>query len=135
MEFKRLAEVETVEAVNDGDTVLIEQGGEVKRAPKSQVGGAGGYIMKPTAEECTYDSSVKQLIITTDCTDMAKAVEAGTHVSVVIPAGVFAEDATELVLCPVAWAYAENVLMAMAYNFNGIGVIYFANGSYTPSFG
>lgn len=135
MEFKRLAEVETVEAVNDGDTVLIEQGGEIKRAAKMHVSGAGGYIMKPTAEECTYDPSTKQLIITTDCTDLAKAVEAGAHVSIVIPDGVFAEDAHELVSCPVAWACGENALVAVAYIFDEIGVIYFANGSYTPSFG
>ena len=38
-DFKRLADVEVTEVVNDEDTVLIEQGGEIKRAPKSQVGG------------------------------------------------------------------------------------------------
>lgn len=45
-DFQRLADVETVAAVNDDDTVLIEQGGEVKRAPKNQLG-AGGEAGKP----------------------------------------------------------------------------------------
>lgn len=38
-DFKRLADVEIAKIVNDEDTVLIEQGGEIKRVSKSQVGG------------------------------------------------------------------------------------------------
>lgn len=38
-DFKKLADVEITEVVNDEDTVLIEQGGEIKRVSKSQVGG------------------------------------------------------------------------------------------------
>lgn len=46
-EFKKLSEVEQIVSVSDNATVLIEEGGEIKRAPKSAVGGAGGggYII------------------------------------------------------------------------------------------
>lgn len=42
MEFTKLSEVEVVETANDTDKVLIEQNGEIKRVPKTEVGGGGG---------------------------------------------------------------------------------------------
>ena len=45
MEFKRLADVEVVETATDTDKVLIEQNGEIKRVPKTEVGGGGGGNM------------------------------------------------------------------------------------------
>lgn len=45
-EFKKLSEVEQIETASDNATVLIEEGGDIKRVPKSAVGGAGGYIIK-----------------------------------------------------------------------------------------
>ena len=41
-EFKDMATVDLVETVADTASVLIEEGGVIKRAPKSEVGGAGG---------------------------------------------------------------------------------------------
>lgn len=41
-DFKRLSDVEVVEAVSDAANVLIEEDGIIKRAPKTEVGGAGG---------------------------------------------------------------------------------------------
>lgn len=40
-EFQRLDQVTEVEEVSDGATVLIEEDGEIKRAPKELVGGGG----------------------------------------------------------------------------------------------
>ena len=40
MEFKKLSDVEVVEAVSDNANVLIEENGVIKKAPKNQVGGA-----------------------------------------------------------------------------------------------
>ena len=45
MEFTKLSEVAVVETANDDDKVLIEQNGEIKRVPKTQVGGAGGNTL------------------------------------------------------------------------------------------
>ena len=42
MEFKKLSDVEVVEAVSDAANVQIEENGVIKKAPKTQVGGAGG---------------------------------------------------------------------------------------------
>lgn len=46
LEFKKLSEVETAETVNEADTVLIIQSGEIKQTPKNNVGGgsSGGGI-------------------------------------------------------------------------------------------
>lgn len=45
MEFTKLSEVAVVETANDTDKVLIEQNGEIKRVPKTEVGGAGGGML------------------------------------------------------------------------------------------
>lgn len=45
MEFTKLADVEVVETANDTDKVLIEQNGEIKRVPKTEVGGSGGMLI------------------------------------------------------------------------------------------
>lgn len=64
MEFTRLAEVEVVETANDTDKVLIEQNGEIKRVPKTEVGGSGGGMliinanMDMTAEEITASANM-----------------------------------------------------------------------------
>lgn len=41
-EFKKLSEVTVLKEVSDTASVLVEQNGEIYRAPKTQVGGAGG---------------------------------------------------------------------------------------------
>ena len=43
IEFTRLADVTAIEEVKDEDTVLVVQDGEVKRAPKTAVGGGGEW--------------------------------------------------------------------------------------------
>lgn len=45
-EFKKLSEVDLLETSSDNTTVLVEDGGEIKRVPKKEVGGAGGYVIK-----------------------------------------------------------------------------------------
>ena len=45
-EFKKLSEVERIETVSDNATVLVEEDGEIKRVPKKEVGGAGGYVIR-----------------------------------------------------------------------------------------
>lgn len=50
-EFKKLSEVEQIETASDNATVLIEEDGEIKRVPKKEVGGAGGYIAILTEED------------------------------------------------------------------------------------
>lgn len=41
-EFKKLSEVEQLEAVSENASVLVEEDGDIKRVPASAVGGSGG---------------------------------------------------------------------------------------------
>lgn len=54
-EFKKLSEVEQLESASDNATVLIEEGGEIKRVPKKEVGGAGGYFLTLSESNCEVD--------------------------------------------------------------------------------
>lgn len=56
-EFKKLSEVEMLETTSDNTTVLVEDGGEIKRVDKSKVGGAGGYIATVTMEDLEMSMS------------------------------------------------------------------------------
>lgn len=57
-EFKKLSEVEQIETASDNATVLIEEGGDIKRVPKSAVGGSGvgGYVVT-IAEDNIIDAN------------------------------------------------------------------------------
>lgn len=48
-DFVKLSEVAVLEEVQDTASVLVEQNGEIYRAPKTQVGGSKGMIVKLTA--------------------------------------------------------------------------------------
>lgn len=54
-EFKKLSEVELLETASDNATVLVEEGGEIKRVAKSEVGGAGGYFLTLSESNCEID--------------------------------------------------------------------------------
>lgn len=55
-EFKKLSEVEQIETASDNATVLIEEGGEIKRVPKKEVGGAG--IATAIIKDSNYDNAI-----------------------------------------------------------------------------
>lgn len=57
MEYKKLSEVD-MGTVDDSTNVLAEVGGEIRRVPKKEVGGAGGYIMTLTADNYDADTRV-----------------------------------------------------------------------------
>ena len=69
MEFTKLAEVEVVETATDVDKVLIEQNGEIKRVPKTEVGGSGGgntLVLNIAMDPSTGDSSFVSSNMTLD---------------------------------------------------------------------
>ena len=74
MEFTRLADVAVVETANDTDKVLIEQNGEIKRVPKTEVGGAGGNTLILTHAGMT-DPTITEPIFTANMT-LTEAIEA-----------------------------------------------------------
>lgn len=57
MEFMKLADVEVVETATETDKVLIEQNGEIKRVPKTEVGG-GGAIKTAIIKSSDYDNAI-----------------------------------------------------------------------------
>lgn len=57
IEFTRLADVTAIEEVKDEDTVLVVQDGEVKRAPKTAVGGGGEWDAVIDLGEDTLDEN------------------------------------------------------------------------------
>lgn len=72
IEFTKLSEVPVVETVDDTANVLVENGGEIQRVPKSQVGGAstGGYVYYSfnststhlyKSEDGTYSEATEQV--------------------------------------------------------------------------
>lgn len=63
-EFKKLSEVDLLETTSDNATVLVEESGEIKRVPKKEVGGAGGYIIHLGNESVTATGPY-----TYNCTD------------------------------------------------------------------
>lgn len=50
-EFQKLSEVNIVEEPTETAYVLVEEDGEIYRAPKSVVGGAQGLVVELTATE------------------------------------------------------------------------------------
>lgn len=58
-EFKKLSEVEQIETASDNATVLVEEGGEIKRVPKKEVGGAG--IATAIIKDSNYNNAISGL--------------------------------------------------------------------------
>lgn len=133
--------------------VLCVEGGELKRKPGASLGGVGGYMMKPTAEECTLEDSV--LAITTNYDELAKVLEAGGAAYVRIPSVVlFGEEGIATVM-PYAvagihsWAYLPAGTMGEGHttatlmgcvHLNIVGssaaiayTVMFTNGTYIPN--
>lgn len=59
MEFKRLAEVTAAEEAGDAANVLIEEGGEIKRVPKTAVGGASAGPVFTQVAASTYAAAAE----------------------------------------------------------------------------
>lgn len=98
-EFKKLSEVEQIETASDNATVLVEEGGEIKRVPKKEVGGAG--IKTAIIKDSNYDNMLAGVqtadsaeVITYRCTNMTfeeayQTMASGEPLNVV---GMFAID-------------------------------------------
>ena len=59
-DFVKLSEVTVLKEVSDTASVLVEQNGEIYRAPKTQVGGAGG-IKTAIIRDSGYLNAIAQL--------------------------------------------------------------------------
>lgn len=137
MEYKKLSEVDMGTA-DDSTNVLAEVGGEIKRVPKSEVGGAGGYIMTLTADN--FDSSTK--VCTENYDEMYDVLMAGG--SVWISFGSLSELAAVSTLAveesgsPTPTVYGPEVYACSGWFITDVGLfmlisnvrILFTNGSH-----
>ena len=122
MEYKRLSEVDMGTA-DDSTNVIAEVNGEIKRVPKSEVGGAGGYIMTLTADN--YDSSTK--VCTENYDEMYDVLMAGG--SVWISLGSLSELAavstfmSESPSAPTPTVYGPEVIVCSGWIITDVGLI------------
>ena len=142
-EFKKLSEVELLETASDNATVLVEEGGEIKRVAKSEVGGAGGYLMPITADNfdgtyCTenYDEMYDILMAGGNAWLDLSAMYA-TNVSTFVSAGPSFSTITDGKVLIINWALTDLGLVCDAlgnsYVMNGeMLAVIFPNGSHNP---
>lgn len=96
MEFTKLSEVEVVETANDTDKVLIEQNGEIKRVPKTEVGGGGGGgagLIISTTDMATFTAN---MTLTEVMEAFNKKELSGVTVYITMPEGSMATNMTML---------------------------------------
>lgn len=138
MEYKKLSEVDMGTA-DDSTNVLAEVGGEIRRVPKKEVGGAGGYIMTLTKDNYDADTGV----CTENYDEMYDVLMAGGSVWIVDnPSSESAAPSmltmsadstpTPTVFGPsmhmcVNWAISD---VGLGVSTIGIGIIIFPNGSH-----
>lgn len=142
MDFKKLGEVATVEEILDTDTVLVARDGQIYRADKSKVGGAGGFLLEPADEEISGTSEA--LYITSQINDMLKAIEAGATVTIKMDGKHLGEGMEGAVLhtCLIAATSGEPIetqmpgIALVGYAFTGagegFGAVFFTNGGPVP---
>ena len=124
MEYKRLSEVDMGTA-DDSTNVIAEVNGEIKRVPKSEVGGAGGYIMTLTADN--YNPSTK--VCTENYDEMYDVLMAGGSAWIDV-SYLFPSKAPFRSMCFNYCVGAEGLaIMILADSFL---LINFPNGSHNP---
>lgn len=127
MEYKRLSEVDMGTA-DDSTNVIAEVNGEIKRVPKSEVGGASGYIMTLTADN--YDSSTN--VCTENYDEMYDVLMAGG--SVWISLGSLSELAAASTFAieesgaPTPTVYGPEVIACLDWIITDVGLIVMVDG-------
>lgn len=102
--------------------------------------GGGAFILRPTENELSGDFS--EIICTTNYDEMAKALESGTPVYIILPESFGSSGtSTKEVISLLTWVHASqdgmSLIGARFVNFSEItssslGRIMFTNGTYVP---
>ena len=133
-EYQKLSDVTLAETATDTANVLVEEGGEIKRVPKREVGGAGGLVVKLTAENCTSNDG-STFICTENYDEIYDVLMAGG--TVYLDAAVYPDSDTIPVylVAPFGWVLETTTgLIAIAMLENTMGSLIFTNGSHhTPA--
>lgn len=85
-EFKKINEVEILETVSDEAHVLVEEDGAIRRAPKTEVGGAGGEIdgIIYNTTIPNYVSTDSASVVNFDFTTIKEKFLAGKEIAVML---------------------------------------------------
>lgn len=127
MEYKRLSEVDMGTA-DDNTNVIAEVNGEIKRVPKREVGGAGGYIMTLTADNYTREDGT--IVCTENYDEMYDVLMAGGSVWIDV-SNLFSMDTPVRSMC-VFWLIRDTGLLTRAQAGNELYDFAFPNGSHNP---
>ena len=131
IEFIPAKDLPVLEAESPDVLAVDPATGAMGRVPGANLGGgAGGYMMKPTAEECIVDGTT--ITITTNYDEMAKVLEAGGHVTVVFPAGLLADGTPAIASSVIAWVYQDGAFMVIVLMEISFQLV-FPNGTYVPN--
>lgn len=146
-EFKKLSEVEQIETASDNATVLVEESGEIKRVPKKEVGGAGGYIIKlansyiddngmycfDESYDELYDVLVAGGSVWVDYTDAPEAADPKSTLAAAATGFAAATNFGPEQTSPLFWMMTDvglSLVDFMGLTSNTIPNIYFPNGSH-----
>ena len=128
-EFKKLSEVDLLETSSDNTTVLVEDGGEIKRVPKKEVGGAGGYVVTLTQDsimETSLSGNYPVAMCSINYDEMYDILMAGGSCYVDISALTFdkksAPNAVGSAAIPQPTNFAGHKLMVMEWFRTDIGL-------------
>lgn len=109
------------EATGSEVSVLCLEGNELKQKPGASLAGGGGYILKLTADDIVLGDS---MTVIADVADMVTAIESGSLVTVVIPAGIMDESQPVMAAAVMAWVALEGTLMGQV---GELGPVMFPN--------
>lgn len=143
-EFKKLSEVEQIETASDNATVLVEESGEIKRVPKKEVGGAGGYIATLTATDIdspAVDGWSGGPVLSENYDEMYEVLCSGGSVWVdisaminstnsLVAAGLSPTNVGSFMCAVTAWTITDIGLMAMIAIEGRMLTCLFPNGSH-----
>lgn len=123
-EFKKLSEVEQIEAASDNATVLIEEGGDIKRVPKSAVGGAGGYVVVITENDLNNPIvSFNGIVVSANYDELYDVLYAGGSAWVDMSV-MFKDNPSALIAADVSPTVQENLrLLIASWCITDIGLI------------
>lgn len=132
IEFISAADLPTTDA-KEVDVLCVENGELKLRAGAGLGGGGGSFVMRPALEELVFDEPI---VCSANYDELAKALEAGSHASIVFPAGMMGDGSPDVISAVLCWGYMEGQGLFVALSLMGEHVtVVFTNGTYVPTIG
>lgn len=137
-DFKNLGAVDTVDEIQQSDTVLVERGGKIYRVAGDQVGGGKGLVVTVDASEIVVDDGI---YITKKIDGLWEAYCSGTPVVIGYPLSLLQEDASGTVFATLCGLLdgaglgedSAGLYMGGLWFVEGLAPVYFTNGNPLPT--